>query len=902
MKESAPASPKSRPVPRRLAAALMVLAATAAAGGPRAQEPSERLLDTVTAERVEPDGRFHFRPRWTAPGRPTLALALSGGGARGLAHLGVLESLQEDGVEFDGIAGTSIGALTGAFVCAGYSPEEIEEILKRRDWGAIIAGLDVRRRVLSESEDIRTQSSLLRLQFRRRRLLEVGAITESRLLERELYRYLLRAQLESGGDFDRLMYRFRPVAGDILTGHRVAPSSGDLVAYVRASFAVPWFFEPVKVGDALLVDGGVVENIPVDTARSLGASAVLAVDVSEGIPRSVYLRGALDNLYRWISVLMADQGRESLSHADLVLTPAVLDITRIDFATNVDRLVRLGREAYANHREVLWELLETRARDRAPVDYAGIEVAGTSWIAPAEIARRLGGGSRTVTRYRVAAELARALNLGPFESGHVEWVETALGRRLRFVFRENPPPRAVEIVGDGEPLPPEARISLPADRPFSWEEVARSGQQVREALVEEGRVLVAMTDGQFDAATGTVKVRVSDVPIGRIRTEVEGEIRLERTQRFFEDLQDRRFSFDRLAERLDEMIARGAIFEWSLDPRRREDGRADLVVHVRGDDYFEAAIGASYRGAVGWGGWARVAKANLTGRGDFVDLTAGAAQDVSAFSLRYRTEYGAGFQNLGADVGGTLFTGRSPVADRDQRLVDALAEKWRGRRLWAMLIHRARWGAAIQTGFRWEGDRLDATDSAPAEEVSRTSAVLSLGLDRHDRLLFPTHGGAFRLAAERSIGGDEIWKAEAHADQEISFGASRRHTMTGRLGLGLSEGTDRRPFWFNPGGYRELYGFVPYGAAAPDYARAGATWRLRWFDVGAARLYLEAGADAIRTAARRDGLRGGDTMVGYGASVIVHTRLLGPLAIGIGRNDQGALTGFITAGYSFVPE
>ncbi|MBZ5638098.1 MAG: patatin-like phospholipase family protein [Acidobacteriia bacterium] len=886
----------------QLAAALMSLSAAASAGGPFAQGPPERLLDTITAERIEPDGRFSPYPRWTAPGRPTLALALSGGGARGLAHLGVLESLHEDGVEFDGIAGTSIGALTGAFVCAGYSPEEIEEILKRRDWGAIIAGLDVRRRVLSESEDIEQRSALLKLQFRRRRLLEVGAITESRLLERELYRYLLRAQLESGGDFDRLLYRFRPVAGNILTGERVAPLSGDLVAYVRASFAVPGFFEPVRVGGALLVDGGVVENIPVDTARSLGPSAVVAVDVSEGIPRADYLRGALDNLYRWISVLMADQGNESLSRADLTLTPAVLDITRLDFATNVDRLVGLGREAYRSGREALWALLEARSRDRAPVDFAGIEVAGTSWITPDGIAERLGGARRTVTRYRIAAELARALNLGPFESGRVEWIETALGRRIRFVFRENPVARSVELVGDRVPLPRDARLPLPIDRPFSWEEAARACREFRTSLVEDGRVLAALGDARFDGSTGTAAVRVSDLPIGRIRTEVEGEIRLERTQRFFEDLQDKRFSFDRLADRLDEMVARRAIFEWSLEPTLREDGRADLALHVRGDDFFEAAVGASYRGAVGWGGWARAAKANLTGRGDFVDVTAGAAEDVRALSVRYRTEYGAGFQNLGADVGGTLFTARSPVADLDQRLVDSLAEPWRGERLWATLIHRVRWGASLQAGFRWERDRLDATASAPLEEVSRTSAVLSLGLDRHDRLLFPTRGGAFRLSAERSIEGDELWKAEARADREISLGASRRHTLTGRLGLGLSDGTGRRPFWFNPGGYRDLYGFVPYGAAAPDYARAGATWRLRWLDVGAARLYLEAGADAIRTASSRGGLRGGDTAYGCGASVIVHTRFLGPIAVGFGRNDRGAVTGFITAGYSFVPE
>jgi len=861
-----------------------------------------RLLDTVTAQRLEPDGRFRLHPEWTAPGRPSLALALSGGGARGLAHIGVLAAMEEDGVELDAIAGTSMGALIGAFASAGYSPEDAVEILKRREWNAIISGLDVRRRVLSETEDILQQSALLRFRLRKGQRLQVGAITESHLLQRELYRYLLRAQLRSGGDLDRLRYRFRAVSGDILTGNRVASSSGDVVASVRGSFAIPGVFEPVRVGDAVLVDGGVVENVPVDTARSLGADAVIAVNVSAGFVEAERQRGTLDNLSRWNGMLMAEQARQSLSRADLVVTPEVLDVAWMEFESNVDLLVRRGREAYREQREALWELLESRSRSREPLDFATIEVTGTSWITSPEIARRLGGAPGIVTRYRVAAELARALNLGPFDSGHVEWIESAAGRKLRFAFSENPPMSAVSIQGDTTRLPSATELRLAVGAPFSWADLAQAGRGLRAKLIEDGRVLVAAEDVRFDPVTGTVTLTVSDTAIGSIRTEVEGEIRLENTERFFDDLRGQRFTFDRLANRLDEMAARGVIFGWSLEPVRREDGRVDLAVRLRGDDYIEVAAAGSFRGAVGLAGWARAAKANLTGRGDFVDLAAGAAKDMNGVMARYRTEYGAGFQNLGVEVGVEVFTARALVADADQTLVDDLAEDWSGTRAWAKLIRRLRWGATFDAGIRRESDDLDATDEAPAREVTRTSARLELGLDRHDRLLFPTAGGALRLSAEASLSGFDLWKTEARADEVFSLGKDRRHTLTGRLGLGLSDGTERRPFWFDPGGYRDLYGFVPYGAAAPNYARAGATWRLRCVDVGAIRTYLEVGADAIRVSATRDGIRRAETTVGYGLSLIAHTRKLGPIAVGIGRNSEGAVTGFITAGYPFVAE
>ncbi len=884
-----------------LAPALVALAVTPGASPePRAGEPDESVVEIIRAERVEPDGRFSAFPRWTTPSRPRLALALSGGGARGFAHLGVLQAMAEDGIEIDAVAGTSIGALMGAFVCAGYAPDEIEDILRRHDWESIIAGLDVRHRVLSEAEDIRQSSALVKIRLRRGKLLEVGALVESRMLERDLYRYLLRAQLDSEGDFDRLRYPFRAVASDVLTGKAVVPSSGDLVALVRGSSAVPGVFRPVRFGEAVLVDGGFVENVPVDTARSFGADAVVAVDVTEGLKPTASLRGALESLSRSVSILMAAQGKDSLSRADLVLSPKVTDLARFDFVGNIDRLVRAGQEAYREQRDALWAMLESKASDPRRVSYGAIEVEGTRWITADQLAARMGGARGTVTRFRIGSELSRALNLGPFQSARAEIVHATDGDRLRFVFLENPPVREIVRLGDPVLWPNELGVTIPLDAPFSLKAARETAGKARQALIDEGHVLVKLDEGSFDPSTGTLTARISDVPIGRIRTEVEGEIRLERTQRFFEDLRGQRFTFDHLADRLDEMVARGAIFDWSLDPHRGNDGKVDLRVKVRGDDYYEALAGGAFRSSLGFSGYLRAAKANLTGRGDSVDLTVGGATEAVVVRAGYRTEYGIGFQNLGADVGAEHIDGKALVIDSAQKLRADLDEPYRADRGWLSLIHRLRWGAAAQAGLRHERYRLDATEVVPAAEIARTSAYLSLSLDRHDRLLFPTRGGAFRLWVEKSLWGDSFRKAEIRADKPFSFGRTDRHTMTGRFGLGLSQGAGRRPFWFDPGGYRDLYGFLPYGAAAPQYASAGATWRLRWFDVGAARLYLEAGVDAVRTALRGGDLRRGEGTLGYGVSVTAHTGLLGPIIVGAARNDQGATVIFLTAGLPFI--
>jgi predicted acylesterase/phospholipase RssA len=878
--------------------ALLVLVLAFAGATPAAEQ--ERRLETVTAELVPPDGRFQPLPRWTATGRPTLALALSGGGARGLSHVGVLQAMHEDGVELDAVAGTSIGAMAGALLCGGHSPHEIEDILRRRDWDQIISGLDVRTRVLSQVEDIRQSSSLFRIRLRRRQVLQVGALLDTRVLERELYRYLIRAQLESGGDFDRLACPFRAVTADILTGTALVPDQGDLVALVRGSFAVPGVFRPVPYGDALLVDGGIVENIPTETARGFGKDLVFAVDVSEGLPVLESVRSSVAVLDRSFSVASAARNRELLKMADLVLTPEVREYSRAAFRTQLDALLEAGRRVYAEHRDTLWQVLEAASHDRSAMPFDAVEVTGTSWLTAAQLEDRLGGAPGSPTRFRVRAELARVLNLGPLSAGRVEHLERGGRRVLRFVFEENPPVRALAREGDPVPWPDEVGVEVPPGRPFSLALARRVGAQYRQALVDRGRVLVRIDTVEWDAEEGVIRAHVSDLEVGRIQVEVDGELERRRTQAHFDDLQGRKFRFDRLADRLDEAMARGAISQWSLMPHYAEDDRVNLQLRVHGDDYFEAMSGLTYRGTLGWGGYARTAKANLTGRGDYVDFSVVASHDQVHVGSRYHTEYGFLSPRTGLDSGILYFRNDFPIIGDDQRYRRRDEEAYRGERAWAALVGRAWWGSSVHVGLFHERMRLEATEVEPPDRRNRTSAYALLDFDRHDRLLFPTRGSALKLNLEKSLAGYELWKAEARADTVRPVGPDRRHTLTARAALGLSDGADRRPHWFNPGGYRDLYGFAPYGAAGAQYARAGLVWRSSLQEIGAARLYLEGGFDAIRTADLHADLRRAETRYGYGVSATAFVRFLGPVTLGVMRNDARSNTVFITAGYPFL--
>lgn len=212
-----------------------------------------------------------------APGRAARgqeALVLGAGGARGLAHAGVVVGLERLGRQPEIVVGASMGAIVGALYAAGYEPEAIWRLIASEDWPALFTPAPL---LLGPEREARYPA--LRLDINPATG-EVGqGLVPDWRINRTLVRLLFDPQARSRGDFDRLPRRFRAAAADLETGRLVVLGSGDLARAVRASMAVPGVFSPVPWDGRLLVDGGVANYLPVSVARSLGARFVVAVDV-----------------------------------------------------------------------------------------------------------------------------------------------------------------------------------------------------------------------------------------------------------------------------------------------------------------------------------------------------------------------------------------------------------------------------------------------------------------------------------------------------------------------------------------------------------------------------------------------------------------------------------------------
>ena len=276
-------------------------------------------------------------------GRPRVGLALSGGGARGLAHIGVLDVLEEEGIAVDCVAGTSMGSAIGALWASGYSTAQIGEIVESLDWQEVFSGRRVRALIpLSRRMDDVSPSLRVRLEKLRPRL--PPARDSDYRLNRLLIKLLTAPGLQAQGDFERLPVPFRTVATDLATAQPVVFTRGSLPRAVRASMSTPVLMPTTEVDGRFLVDGGIVDNVPVDLVRAMGADVVIAVDASSPPTPPGEWRDILGVGYQLVDALMREHARKWAQEPDMVVTPP-LGGRRYDDYSDPARLIEAGRTA-----------------------------------------------------------------------------------------------------------------------------------------------------------------------------------------------------------------------------------------------------------------------------------------------------------------------------------------------------------------------------------------------------------------------------------------------------------------------------------------------------------------------------------------------------------------------------
>ncbi|MBF8965120.1 patatin-like phospholipase family protein [Pontibacter sp. FD36] len=286
-----------------------------------------------------------------------VALVLSGGGAKGIAHVGVLKALEENNIPIDYIVGTSMGGIVGALYAAGYSPAEIEYLIHTEAFQAWATGKPEQNYTYNfASPD--PNPSLLKLHVALDSAFQAkltSNLVNDASLNFALAQLLSQPAARAGYDFDKLMVPYRCVAADIFTQQQVILRKGQLADAVRATLTVPLFYKPIRIEKRLLFDGGLYNNFPVDVARNdFNPDIIIGVNVSsKTYSEYPYDKDDFDLAYTLLYAMMSNSDSTALHEKDIYLQPELGNLTSLDFKNVEDFFAAGYKEANTNMEQIL---------------------------------------------------------------------------------------------------------------------------------------------------------------------------------------------------------------------------------------------------------------------------------------------------------------------------------------------------------------------------------------------------------------------------------------------------------------------------------------------------------------------------------------------------------------------
>lgn len=295
--------------------------------------------------------------------RPRIGLVLSGGSAKGFAHIGVLAALERAGVPIDVVAGTSMGAVLGGFYAIGYTPQEIREIAASQDWPALLGDRSDRQMLVPDRRVVGSRT-VISFPVRGGRVTLPSGVVRGTAIMRLLERVTWPAQAVR--DFTQLPLPFAAVATDVETGDAVVLTTGVLAQAMRASMAITGAIQPIRLNGRLLMDGGVARNLPAQDARALGADILICSDVSGPLLKGDDLRSIVDIVIQTVAFQMAQHNEEQRRLCDVLIQPDVKGLSTFSFQA-VDEWIRRGEAAAALHADTLRRLAsvaDTSAKSR----------------------------------------------------------------------------------------------------------------------------------------------------------------------------------------------------------------------------------------------------------------------------------------------------------------------------------------------------------------------------------------------------------------------------------------------------------------------------------------------------------------------------------------------------------
>lgn len=564
----------------------------AAAQGQRESNTTVYLLQPLVTDVENARLSFFDHPHVV---RPKIGIALSGGGSRCLSHIGVLQVLTENQIPIDYIAGTSMGSILGGLFAAGYDPWELERIAKSIDWNSILVDRPPRRNLFISKKQERDRL-LFQIRFDGLKPHIPRALSPGQRIQSIFTELTMQANYVSGISFDDLRIPFRAVCTDLYSGDKVVLSEGDLAEAMRASMAVPLLFTPVPWQGKLLVDGGLLDNIPVDAVREFPVDLVIAIDASSGLRRKGDLNAPWEIADQVTTIMQQDRNASSRHQADLVIDIDRVVATNMDFS-KIDSLILAGRAAAHRMLPAIRHQIERVTQMmHSHLAYPDIKITRIEFVPPAmrerfATARNGHSNSESHSVPEIVKLLETMMATGTFRRVYAE----VTARGVCTIHAEpNPILHRVDFFGNTT-IPDDTlrKFFVPLlGKPINHVATERASESILGLYRKQGYSLARITEMTFDSTDGRGTLFINEGRISSILVSGLERTRRHVVEREFPQKPGDRFNFRRAQKGVENIYSTGLFEAVSLSLSRHPEGAA---VQLKLQEKKYTALGLSAR-------------------------------------------------------------------------------------------------------------------------------------------------------------------------------------------------------------------------------------------------------------------------------------------------------------------
>lgn len=822
----------------------------------------------------------------------SVGIALSGGGARGFAHIGVLEELEKNGIDVDVVAGTSMGGIIGGLYAAGIPPSDIEAAALNISWGDFFSDRPQRGSQLF-TRRAESEGDLLTLRFEGFNPRIPTALSSGQKLVNVLSSLTLNSAYFSKGDFANLNKRLAVVATDIVTGKKIVFEGGSLIDAIRATMGVPLAFTPVERQGKLLMDGGLLEPVPTETARKLGADFVIAVDVTSDLMPIEEISDAIDIAGQVTTILSEDTKNRLLDKADFVVTPDLLGFKAMAFEKGKGAIEQ-GRRAMASGMSELRRRLAQVTDTCAQVSIDSVNLVGgltevhgsLDQRARDSLLRLQGQVLRRVLVDQAVFELFRS---GAYVDVRSRWHDGILD------VEATPFATIGQLQINGNQAYDDSTLVKVSEFGRAPVNSLTRLQELYENILsfyrKNGYDLAQIKGAWLDTTTQALEIVLDEGRISGVSVEGNHKTRWWVVTSYFPLRPGDLYSKFPAMRGVQDIHASGLYDNVNLRLEERNGG-VWITIVVKERPFTFARLSARYHEDFHPESQIKLGYANLFGTGNEISTAARFSERRKVYQLQLRAD--RIFRSfITYDV--RLYYSNDKIGQyhNDKKTRDRTDKRWGvklgiGQQLWKRGL--------FDISARFEGVKYQYSDDSVGTERRVASIQSSLTVDTRDRFTFPRGGRLLKLTGEIAsdvLSADEVFK-KLEGVTEMYVGFTSWLDVHPRLSLGLSE--DEMPVYekYRLGGSRSFYGYALDQLVGDKYLLGNVEVRLGPFY----RTYLSFRYDAGQVFGRFEEVRFQGLRHAFGLMLGIDTPL-GPMSLSYGRAEAKYDRLYFNLGFDF---